>query len=446
MGVAQRVPHPLHREVRLPVVVDDDAADAAEQAAAPGRNPVEGQQRRGRDVQPLTPPGDPEPGLVHVLDRRRFHQLADRPDDALHGPGAVSAHPRDARRRQPGPEQILHQCGQAVLGQELVVRQVDHHGSDPTAVLNRAGDAVGKGSPSLRAAMPATAAMRPMLRDHQGPGLGQVENLTGAVAGGHIRRQSRTTPPARLGIMIDAGVGIGRLGAGSRPRGPSARPACDPIFRERLPVRRFFFPAGGLFNPSLDGGLPLFVLFRPSWRSKFAKPEFELGEPRPLGQHHIDQVVFRQKGESIPIHRILRVRLEMNRVFSGSCETAREELDAGEEDPGLGGLDGRLEVLGQPPVSIEPGERALDDPSAGQELEALHARGTVDDLQRPAADPLQCALELGPGIGAVGEDVAQAGKVAGDGGEHRRRAVAVLDLGRRGPRPRPAGRRCRLRM
>ncbi len=126
---------------------------------------------------------------------------------------------------------------------------------------------------------------------------------------------------------------------------------------------------------------------------------------------------------------LIRVRLEMNRVFSGSCETAREELDAGEEDPGLGGLDGRLEVLGQPPVSIEPGERALDDPSAGQELEARHARGTVDDLQRPAADPLQCALELGPGMGAVGEDVAQAGKVAGDGGEHRRRAVAVLDVG-----------------
>ena len=43
----------------------------------------------------------------------------------------------------------------------------------------------------------------------------------------------------------------------------------------------------------------------------------------------------------------------------------REELDAG---------NGRLEVLGQPPVSIEPGERALDDPSAGQDLEALHAR------------------------------------------------------------------------
>ena len=65
----------------------------------------------------------------------------------------------------------------------------------------------------------------------------------------------------------------------------------------------------------------------------------------------------------------------------------------------------------------------------GRSWKPFHARGTVDDLQRPAADPLQCALELGPGIGAVGEDVARAGKVAGDGGEHRRRAVAVLDLG-----------------
>ncbi len=31
--------------------------------------------------------------------------------------------------------------------------------------------------------------------------------------------------------------------------------------------------------------------------------------------------------------------------------------------------------------------------------------------------------------GTSPEDVAQAGKVAGDGGEHRRRAVAVLDVG-----------------
>ena len=41
-----------------------------------------------------------------------------------------------------------------------------------------------------------------------------------------------------------------------------------PDFSRRLPVRRrFCFPAGGLLSPSLDGGLPLLVLFRPSRRS-----------------------------------------------------------------------------------------------------------------------------------------------------------------------------------
>ena len=74
MGVAQRMVHALHREVRLPVVVHDDAGDAIEQAAAPGRDPVEGQPGTRGDVQPLGPPADPQAGLVHVLDRRRFHQ------------------------------------------------------------------------------------------------------------------------------------------------------------------------------------------------------------------------------------------------------------------------------------------------------------------------------------------------------------------------------------
>ena len=78
------------------------------------------------------------------------------------------------------------------FGQELVVRQVDHHGPDPRAIPHRAGEASGKGGPGLPATSPATATMSPMLHDHQGPGLGQIENLAGAMAGGHLRRQSRS--------------------------------------------------------------------------------------------------------------------------------------------------------------------------------------------------------------------------------------------------------------
>jgi hypothetical protein len=41
VGVAQGMPHALQGVVGLPVIVDDDAGDAVEQAAAPGRDTVE---------------------------------------------------------------------------------------------------------------------------------------------------------------------------------------------------------------------------------------------------------------------------------------------------------------------------------------------------------------------------------------------------------------------
>ena len=231
MGVAQRMVHALHREVRLPVVVHDDAGDAIEQAAAPGRDPVEGQPGTRGDVQPLGPPADPQAGLVHVLDRCRFHQVADHLDDAFEAPGAASAHPRDGRRNQGDGEQIRHQLGQTIFGQELVVRQVDHHGPDPRAIPHRAGDASRKGGPGLPATSPATATMRPMLHDHQGPGLGQIENLAGTMAGGHLRRQSRTTVRAGLGIMIGNRVGFGDLAQGLALVALLPRPACGPTSR-----------------------------------------------------------------------------------------------------------------------------------------------------------------------------------------------------------------------
>ena len=43
-------------------------------------------------------------------------------------------------------------------------------------------------------------------------------------------------------------------------------------------------------------------------------------------------------------------------VFSGACEAAREKADAGEQDPGLGIGDARLEVFGEAAVASEPGE------------------------------------------------------------------------------------------
>ena len=76
-------------------------------------------------------------------------------------------------------------------------------------------------------------------------------------------------------------------------------------------------------------------------------------------------------------------------VFSRPCESAREELDAGAEEPGFGAGNGRREVLGQAAIAVEPGQGALDDPAARQQLGALCGVGSLDDLEGPATGPLE---------------------------------------------------------
>ena len=60
--------------------------------------------------------------------------------------------------------------------------------------------------------------------------------------------------------------------------------------------------------------------------------------------------------------------------------SAGHELDASAEDPCGCGCDGCLEVLGEAAVAVQPGERSLDGPSAGQEVKALCGVGSLDDL------------------------------------------------------------------
>ena len=47
----------------------DNARDMSQQAAAPGRDPVEGEQHGRGDMQPLRLATNAETGFVHVLDR-----------------------------------------------------------------------------------------------------------------------------------------------------------------------------------------------------------------------------------------------------------------------------------------------------------------------------------------------------------------------------------------
>jgi hypothetical protein len=61
-------------------------------------------------------------------------------------------------------------------------------------------------------------------------------------------------------------------------------------------------------------------------------------------------------------------------------EPPEGQLDAGEGNEGGQGFGKVLEVLGETPVSAEPGEGALDHPAAREDDEALHVVAALDDL------------------------------------------------------------------
>jgi hypothetical protein len=150
---------------------------------------------------------DPQAGFVHVLDGRLGHLLAQDIDEGLTAFGVILADARDGRGGQAYTEEVGHQRGQAFLGQQLVVLQVEHAPRDAGAVLCRGGDTLGEDRLRLSAAARATACVGAMFGDEQGGGLGKVEHLPGGMLRGHGLVQGLTAACAGLGEMVEGRVG-----------------------------------------------------------------------------------------------------------------------------------------------------------------------------------------------------------------------------------------------
>ena len=135
-------------------------------------------------------------------------------DDAFEAPGAASAHPRDGHRK-PGRRRT---APPSTRPEDLRARAASATGttfmaSIRRAIPHRAGDASGK----VGSGLPATSPARRCARC----------SMTTTVAG------TMATSPASI-PNHSSGIAdrrVRRLGAGSRPRGPSARPACGPTSR-----------------------------------------------------------------------------------------------------------------------------------------------------------------------------------------------------------------------
>jgi len=101
----------------------------------------------------------------------------------------------------------------------------------------------------------------------------------------------------------------------------------------------------------------------------------------------------------------------------------------GDIDPNFAGGDGFLPVSCQASATPELCEGAFDDPPSGENFEVFGGIGALDDFERPLSDPVQCAAQFRSGIGGIGEQVAQSWAGMAYGLQHRRRAVAVLNIG-----------------
>jgi len=88
-----------------------------------------------------------------------------------------------------------------------------------------------------------------------------------------------------------------------------------------------------------------------------------------------------------------------------------------------------LEVFGQATAASDPGEGALDDPTLGEDDEAMKL-ATRDDLDLPGSGACNRGGELRPAIAGVGENAFDEGKEATRASiEDKPRPVAILHIG-----------------
>ena len=86
-------------------------------------------------------------------------------------------------------------------------------------------------------------------------------------------------------------------------------------------------------------------------------------------------------------------------------------------------------ILGEPATTVEPGDGAFDDPSLGLDDEAFGVIAASDDFNLYAWHGIgEAVLEDRPGIGAVGEQLAEEWELSEQGGHQKYATVAVLNV------------------
>jgi hypothetical protein len=112
-----------------------------------------------------------------------------------------------------------------------------------------------------------------------------------------------------------------------------------------------------------------------------------------------------------------------------SGQSPEHDADHGEAEEGGDGSGVALEVAGQAAVAADPGKGALDDPTFGQDDEAMSI-AALDDLQGPRAGLGDDLGHLWPLVAGVGKDAFDKREGSPRRAQQVARAIAVLHIGR----------------
>lgn len=88
---------------------------------------------------------------------------------------------------------------------------------------------------------------------------------------------------------------------------------------------------------------------------------------------------------------------------------SEHEADHGEMDEGRGGSRLTLEVAGEASIAADPGQRSLDDPTFGEDDEAMQLVA-LDDFDDPASGPRGGLRDAWSLIARLGEHALHEGK------------------------------------
>lgn len=111
-----------------------------------------------------------------------------------------------------------------------------------------------------------------------------------------------------------------------------------------------------------------------------------------------------------------------------SSQSPQHEADHGEANESLGAARVALEVACEPAVAADPRERALDNPTLGQNDEAMEI-AALDDLDHPAPGCSDGGGHARSLIAAIADDPLDEREQAACAPQRLVGAIAVLDVG-----------------